>query len=311
VVYVRKLTLFILIVFLYIFITACGNNETIISSNPADFINSESQDVDEHSDNLTDFIEYSSLIDLDAVETDDVLDFHILDDVEYGNLNSIKIVDCPIELEILRDSLAEQVEDYMIANFLGYGFSNASVKPSESMPSHFTDIAVEIEDFIVDGHFSLDRIMTVMKYLVNEFGVNRDGLWIHSVRVNQMHVLARGFRSLSDEVDNEIWINDEIRAFSYEAHREMYAGGGAGIRFDGFYNIERNLITSKDDAVALARNEVIVDYTAISVFYDNESEMWMVLFWTHSDSHGDPVSGGCQSVYMNHDGITTLIVFGE
>jgi hypothetical protein len=309
VVYVRKVTLFVLIVFLYIFITACSNYETdepIIGSNPAGFINSDSQDADEHSANLIDLIEYSSLIDLDAVETDDVLDFHILDDVEYGNLNSIKIADCPIELEILRDSLAKQVEDFMIANFIGYGFSNASVKPSESMPSHFTDIAVEIEDFFVDGHFSLDRIMTVMKYLVNEFGVNRDGLWIHSVRVNQMHILARGFRSLTDEPlsDTPTTIRDDIRAFSYDERREMYAGGGAGIRFDGFYNIVRNSITSKDDAIVFARNEVVVDYTAISVFYDDESEMWMVHFWRQEP-------GGCQSVYMNRNGITTMIVFGE
>jgi hypothetical protein len=84
----------------------------------------------------------------------------------------------------------------------------------------------------------------------------------------------------------------------------MYAGC-AGFHDDGFYNIESNPITSKDDAIALARNEVRVDYTAISVFYDNESEMWMVLFWKLE------MAGGCQSVYMNHDGITTMIVFGE
>jgi hypothetical protein len=80
---------------------------------------------------------------------------------------------------------------------------------------------------------------------------------------------------------------------------------------DGFYNIERNPITSKDDAIALSKNEVRVDYNAISVFYDGTGEMWMISFWTHSDSSGDPAAGGGQSVYMNRDGITTMIFFGE
>jgi len=101
--------------------------------------------------------------------------------------------------------------------------------------------------------------------------------------------------------------HDGIEPFSYDEDKNTYTEGELGVVSEGFYNTDKNPITNKEDAIALAKNEVkeYFNYDTISVYYDDASEMWMVLFSTAGRL------GGCQSVYMNRDGLTTLIVFGE
>ena len=54
----------------------------------------------------------------------------------------------------------------------------------------------------------------------------------------------------------------------------------------------------------LAKNEIKEEYNSVSVFYDAEAQMYMVLFYN------DNMTGGV-SVYLTADGITTFIVPGE
>ncbi|MCL2810532.1 MAG: hypothetical protein FWD25_01400 [Clostridia bacterium] len=98
-----------------------------------------------------------------------------------------------------------------------------------------------------------------------------------------------------------------IESFSYDEDINIWAVGKPGVVSDGFINTEENPITSKEDAIALAKNEVKTNfiYNAIAVYYDDANEMWMVLFFTMN------MLGGGQSVYLNRAGATTLIVFGE
>jgi len=101
--------------------------------------------------------------------------------------------------------------------------------------------------------------------------------------------------------------SDEITPFSYSCASSVYVVGDPGVICEGFNNTMRSPILSKDDAIDLAKNEVSAyfDYDTVAVYYDNVCEIWMVLFYT------EHTIGGGQSVYLNADGMTVLIVFGE
>ena len=82
----------------------------------------------------------------------------------------------------------------------------------------------------------------------------------------------------------------------------------AGIKRDGFVNTATSNINNSDDALRLAQNEHTLnsdeDYL---VSYDKETDMWEVSFFPKDNN----VLGGCVDVYLNHEGITQLIVLGE
>jgi len=105
--------------------------------------------------------------------------------------------------------------------------------------------------------------------------------------------------------DTEIQICSEIRNFSYNEDFKMYADDFA--RTDGFKNIIESPISSKEDAIELAKIELFdkFEYNQIIVYYDESSDIWLVLFHTRE------VAGGCLSVYMDGNGLTKLIVAGE
>ena len=50
-----------------------------------------------------------------------------------------------------------------------------------------------------------------------------------------------------------------------------------------------------------------------NLYYDDHADMWKIVFLTvaHSEDDTWATTGNCQSVYMNSDGITQLIVYGE
>lgn len=95
-----------------------------------------------------------------------------------------------------------------------------------------------------------------------------------------------------------------IEVFSYMQDLSMYAADKSS-RTEGFKNTAVSPITSADEAVALAENECTIKYNTITVYYDPAECMWKVLFYTEGEE------GGCQCIYMNSDGMTTFIVYGE
>lgn len=61
-----------------------------------------------------------------------------------------------------------------------------------------------------------------------------------------------------------------------------------------------------------AENECTIAYNATSEYYDNQAEMWRVDFQTIRREQGVVMLVGTrQSVYLDNDGITHLIVYHE
>ncbi len=97
----------------------------------------------------------------------------------------------------------------------------------------------------------------------------------------------------------------EVKTFSYMQDLSMFVTDDGLSRTEGFKNTDVCPITNGEEAVARAENECTVEYDRTNVYYDPYECMWMVNFGLEN------VVGGDESVYMNSDGITTLIVYGE
>ncbi|MBO7274321.1 MAG: hypothetical protein J6V22_05645 [Clostridia bacterium] len=97
-----------------------------------------------------------------------------------------------------------------------------------------------------------------------------------------------------------------LQEFSYVQVLEEYKIGDPGVKHENFYNpeVERE-VTSAIDAIMRAQFELTVEYDTISVSQDKDANMWCVDFWTLD------VDGGGQSVYLNGNGLTCYIVYGE
>lgn len=110
---------------------------------------------------------------------------------------------------------------------------------------------------------------------------------------------------LSDAVNMETYGKSESEAvvpsFSYEEENI----DDAGVIRSGFKNLDIVRITDINDAIARATKECTISYNTTSVYYDNTLDIWKVVFST-SQTLGD-----CQSVYLNGNGTTCLIIYGE
>ena len=78
------------------------------------------------------------------------------------------------------------------------------------------------------------------------------------------------------------------------------------VKYENFNNpeVERE-ITGAIDAITRAKFELTVEYDITSVSYDENANMWCVTFWTLD------MPGGDQSVYLNGNGLTCYIIYGE
>ena len=82
----------------------------------------------------------------------------------------------------------------------------------------------------------------------------------------------------------------------------------------GFVNNERAEINNAEQAVELAKKECTVAYNSINVAFDAEEKIYRVNFSIGSTVvNGQTVYtlGGDQSVYIDQNGVTKLIVYGE
>lgn len=97
----------------------------------------------------------------------------------------------------------------------------------------------------------------------------------------------------------------EVRTFSFTEASEKYQQNEPGVRSDGFQNTSVFPINNAQDAIKRARIECTVGYDTTDVYYDDTADMWMVSFSMAG------YLGGDQSVYLDSDDITHLIVYGE
>ena len=97
-----------------------------------------------------------------------------------------------------------------------------------------------------------------------------------------------------------------IGEFSYSQALEYYKIGDPGVKHKNFNNpAVESEITGAIDAIVRAKFELTIEYDTISVSYDEISNMWRVDFWTLD------LDGNSQSVYINDNGLTCYIVYGE
>lgn len=98
---------------------------------------------------------------------------------------------------------------------------------------------------------------------------------------------------------------EPLQNFSYEKDSAIYKTGDPGVKTHEFVNVNTHLINNQNEAIQQAENERTIEYDTTAVCYDPVSDIWRVLFYTEG------ILGGCQTVYMDSNGITCLIVYGE
>ena len=95
-----------------------------------------------------------------------------------------------------------------------------------------------------------------------------------------------------------------IPDFSYEEVQKHFPEGAPGVKTDGFRNVTTTPVLNATDAAERAKAECTVEYDTVRVRYDRTTDIWEVCFLAHHP-------GGGQDVYLNGDGMTQLIVYGE
>ena len=99
--------------------------------------------------------------------------------------------------------------------------------------------------------------------------------------------------------------NFSIPEFSYaEESGIIYVVGEPGVKTSGFVNTTETDITF-ENVSEHAKNECTVAYDSVAIYRDTAECVWKVLFYTHG------LLGGDQTVYLDDDGKTLLIVYGE
>ncbi len=94
----------------------------------------------------------------------------------------------------------------------------------------------------------------------------------------------------------------EVHDFSAEL--KEYADARAGVVTQDFAN-SAYLTEGSFDVIELAKRECTAQYDGCDVDYDEGSGIYRVTFYK------DGNAGGCETVYIDKNGITKLIVYGE
>ena len=97
----------------------------------------------------------------------------------------------------------------------------------------------------------------------------------------------------------------EILPFSYEEVLQMWEKSDSGVKSDGFQNTSEAVIATPQQVIERAQNECTIEYDTTSLAYDNAADIWRVTFYTEGSV------GNSQDVYLNGNGLTALIIYGE
>ncbi len=96
-----------------------------------------------------------------------------------------------------------------------------------------------------------------------------------------------------------------IADFSYEEEIKNYREGDPGVKTSGFVNT--TIVSASTDAESTdhAKKECTIEWDTIETYLDTGACMWKHVFYKASDPSKR------QTVYINYEGITTLIVYAE
>ena len=97
----------------------------------------------------------------------------------------------------------------------------------------------------------------------------------------------------------------EILPFSYEEVLQMWGKSDPGVKTDGFQNTSEAVIATPQQVIERAQNECTIEYDTTSLAYDSAADIWRVTFYTEGSV------GNSQDVYLNGNGLTALIIYGE
>lgn len=96
-----------------------------------------------------------------------------------------------------------------------------------------------------------------------------------------------------------------IGGFAFDNVQKTYKPGDPGVKTSGFKNTSKLTVTNSAEAAERAKNECTIEYDTVTVLRDSWDYVWSVTFSTRG------TLGGCQTVYLNDEGVTLLIVYGE
>ena len=97
----------------------------------------------------------------------------------------------------------------------------------------------------------------------------------------------------------------EILPFSYEKVLQMWKKSDSGVKSDGFQNTSEAVIATPQQVIERAQNECTIEYDTTALAYDSAADIWRVTFYTEGSV------GNSQDVYLNGNGLTALIIYGE
>jgi len=96
----------------------------------------------------------------------------------------------------------------------------------------------------------------------------------------------------------------DVESFSYKSDFSYYKDD-PGLKESGFVNVEQSEVNDAQKAVELAKKECTIEYDTVSVAFDSELKIYRVSFCKEDQD------GGNQDVYINQNGTTQLIIYGE
>ena len=97
----------------------------------------------------------------------------------------------------------------------------------------------------------------------------------------------------------------EILPFSYEEVLQTWGKSDPGVKTDGFQNTSEAVIATPQQVIERAQNECTIEYNTTALAYDSAADIWRVTFYTEGSV------GNSQDVYLNGNGLTALIIYGE
>lgn len=187
--------------------------------------------------------------------------------------------------------------------------SSLSEKQAEELRKVIDDVDTWVNDALVDRlayyfdgyiEFAGDQTLYYFTYEYNVIYFNQQ---FAEIPAEDMQVIKN--IALANGVPVDLYL-EQPGSFSYAEVTATFKAGDPGVKSEGFMNTESVPISGRIwDVKTQALNECTIEYDTVTVGYDETAEVWEITYSTAN------TLGNCQSVYMNRDGVTLLIVYGE
>lgn len=171
-----------------------------------------------------------------------------------------------------------------------YTYEELSEMPAEELLDLFIQNGLVISDELKQS-YTEEELQSLFK---EHFALWHTG--VSSMDYTMYMDLAEQTKAIFDKI--------AIPNFSYAEDMAIYVEGEPGVKTSGFVNTTEAEITFENVAEH-AKNECTIEYDSVTTYFDTDKCVWKVHFYT------DAMAGGDQSVYLDCDGRTILIVYGE